>query len=571
MEISSLSKTLKNRKSHSNYNYFDTKEKIQILHKINSINFPKYSFDKNKTPSKSQNNTNILSSTVSSFAINKNPVYKKKLVKHNSYNKNSPNILVLKISKQETKSSNMDKIIDVIKSNDLLKQSIKKELKNEIIKEFLEDITNINEEKVYDFLKIKNILLSSEKIKKNIFTENNSKGIYNLDLINSNIISNSNEFFHNEKKSCSIKNKTDKFIYDIEEIEKKEKKGVNSISPIKTIFNNLFINNNEKYIIKNPFQEHDIKQLNNSKRKKLFVKENTDIQLSNFNFQIIDNYNNFKRCNDSFSDICSKSSISIYGNNFIKNTNNNKLTKENENLQQKEKFEIMKSENKNTGRIINTFFPINQGNFKINKRYFQPISLINSYKEDYKINKINSFEQKENNRKISKGKKEKSINKINLMKINLKKANIKIEDEKRRKLIKKIIEDSKKISNNKNIINDNKYHENMFIIKRNNRKKLSFKGELLNKSVNLDKNDKIKLTLNQINKQFFNTYTDHKQRNKTSSKFISDKNSNIFRICHINKIYKVLKKVNNKNFNAKWLQNIAKKNTPFLCFEKTNI
>ena len=359
MEISSLSKTLKKRKSHSNYNYFDTKEKIQILHKINSTNFPKYSFDKNKTPSKSQNNTNMLSSTISSFAINKNPVYKKKLVKHNSYNKNSPNILVLKIPKPESKSGNMDKIIDVIKSNDLLKQSIKKELKNEIIKEFLEDITNINEEKVYEFLKIKNILLSSEQIKKNIFPENNSKGMCNLDLINSNIICNSNEFFHNEKKSYSIQNKTNKFIYDMEEIEKKEKKGINSISPIKTIFNNLFINNNEKYIIKNPFQEHDIKQLNNSKRKKLFVKENKDIQLSNFNFQIIDNYNNSKRCSDSFSDICSKSSISIYGNNFIKNTNNNISTKENE------KFELMKSEIKNTGKIINSFFPINILKLKI--------------------------------------------------------------------------------------------------------------------------------------------------------------------------------------------------------------
>ena len=368
MEISSLSKTLKKRKSHSNYNYFDTKEKIQILHKINSTNFPKYSFDKNKTPSKSQNNTNMLSSTISSFAINKNPVYKKKLVKHNSYNKNSPNILVLKIPKPESKSGNMDKIIDVIKSNDLLKQSIKKELKNEIIKEFLEDITNINEEKVYEFLKIKNILLSSEQIKKNIFPENNSKGMCNLDLINSNIICNSNEFFHNEKKSYSIQNKTNKFIYDMEEIEKKEKKGINSISPIKTIFNNLFINNNEKYIIKNPFHDHD-KHLNNINRRRLFIQSNGEIKLSNFNFQII-NTKNTKKNSASFDCVYNDNS-SIYEciikkdkDNINKNQNSNIKSEIINNI--KSEKELINPEKKNN-------FNNNNININLKKHYFRPI------------------------------------------------------------------------------------------------------------------------------------------------------------------------------------------------------
>ena len=47
-----------------------------------------------------------------------------------------------------------------------MRKSVKNELKSEIIKEFLEDIANIDEQKVKNFLKIKNIN-NSNKIKKN--------------------------------------------------------------------------------------------------------------------------------------------------------------------------------------------------------------------------------------------------------------------------------------------------------------------------------------------------------------------------------------------------------------------
>ena len=93
------------------------------------------------------------------------------------------------------------------------------------------------------------------------------------------------------------------------------------------------------------------------------------------------------------------------------------------------------------------------------------------------------------------------------------------------------------------------------------------KDQALNKSFISQKNKKIKL--NKINHAIFNTYSEHKERNKTFSKFLNDKKSNIFRICHIKKYFKILKKDNNKHLlNTKWLKNISKKNIPLLCFDK---
>ena len=181
--------------------------------------------------------------------------------------------------------------------------------------------------------------------------------------------------------------------------------------------------------------------------------------------------------------------------------------------------------------------------------------------------------EKNNLKENKKEKKDKKSDKKskNFKKINLNNNDIKIEDEKRKKLIKKIIEDSKKILQSKNILNDNKYLGNLFILKRSKNKFFSNnkgdKGEILNKSFISRKNKNIKL--NQINHHGFNTYSEHKDRNKTFSNFLNDKKSNIFRMCHIKKYFKVLKKDNNKYLlNTKWLKNISKKNTPLLCFDK---
>ena len=185
----------------------------------------------------------------------------------------------------------------------------------------------------------------------------------------------------------------------------------------------------------------------------------------------------------------------------------------------------------------------------------------------------NSLKAKEYYEKniLKENKKEKNISKENkncnnIRSINLKNNNIKIEDEKRKKLIKKIIEDSKKVLKNKNILKDNNYFGKLLVLKKN-KNKLFVNNDFLNKSVITRKNKNI--NLNQINIQGFNTYTEHKDRNKTYSNFLNDKKSNIFRKCNIKKLVKKKKKENNKQLlNTKWLKNISKKNIPLLCFDK---
>ena len=581
MEHSCLSQLSNNNKNHyRNYNLLDINEKIKILHKINSNNSHKYSFDKrcNRNNKNKNKNINLLSSTLPSSILNKNHIYQKKLVKNNS-TKNSPNILVHRISKSETKEyNNKEKIINEIKSDKILKQFIKDELKNEIIGEFLEDIANIDEQKVMNFLKIKNILMSSEKIQNYKII---SKDKSNPDNITSEINTNSNDIFKTDKKK-----EKHKLIFNLDEIEKKKdlfnKKPINEVSPVKTIFNNLFINNNEKYIIKNPFQERDNnKQLNNTKRRKLFIQGNGEIQFSNFNFQIINNQKNYIKNNDSFYDFTSKSYISLFDDNIEKeNINNNKVVKE-EIIKQKQKqtgeiFELEKK-NINNNNNIHCFKPINNKLNQNNNRYVQNSNIIKYNNEiNYKSKKDTNLILKNIIKEINENKKEKNHKRIdksfnnNIKKLNIKKKNVKIEDEKRKKLIKKIIENSKKAVKNKNHLNNNKYFSNLFFLRRNDKNKLGSNGELLNKSVIFSNYKNIKL--NQINQQTFNTYSEHKERNKTFSNFLNDKNSNIFRICHIKKYLKVLKKDNNKHLlNTKWLKNISKKNGPLLCFDKNKV
>ena len=602
MEISCFSKTFVNNNNNHcrNYIQLDFKEKLKILHQINAYNFHKFSFNKsNNKRNRGNKNLNLLSSTLPSSVISKNHVYQKKLVKNNS-TKNTPNILVIKNSQSESKSYNKDKIINEIKTNQILRKSIKNELKSEIIKEFLEDIANIDEQNVVNFLKIKNIILSSEKIKNNLFINKNIlKDESNEDILPSNILnSSSNENAITENRNITIKkniynNNNKSYISD--ESENKNylvnKKFIKRDTPIKTIFNNLFINNNEKYIIKNPFQEHD-KQLNKIKRRKIFIQNNGDIKLSNFNFQIINNPKNIKKNSSSF-DCAYNNNSSIYQciikkekDNISQNPNQNKNIKP-EMINIKNEKELINPEKENNNRKINNinikkhcFRPtINKEKIKSNKRYEQNLNsnsnsnltkdIIINVKSN--IDLKNEENVKENN--LKENKKEKKGKKVNKRCNNIKKINlikdIKIEDEKRKKLIKKIIENSKKVLQSKNIWNDNKYLGNLFILKRNN-KRNNFsknKGEILNKRFISRKNKNIKL--NQINHHGFNTYSEHKERNKTFSNFLNDKKSNIFRICHIKKYFKVLKKDNNKYLlNTKWLKNISKKNTPLLCFDK---
>ena len=603
MEISCFSKiSVNNNNNHCrNYSQLDIKEKIKILHQINAYNFNKFSFDKSNNNRNPKNkNLNLLSSTLPSSVITKNHVYKKKLVKHNS-TKNSPNILVIKNTQSESKSYNRDKIINEIKTNEILRKSVKNELKSEIIKEFLEDIANIDEQKVMNFLKIKNILLSSEKIKNNIFINKNiSKDESNQEIITSNILnSSSNENILTENRNFSIKNykynyNNNNKSFNSDENENKNisvnKKLIKPVTPIKTIFNNLFINNNEKYIIKNPFHDHD-KHLNNINRRRLFIQSNGEIKLSNFNFQII-NTKNTKKNSASFDCVYNDNS-SIYEciikkdkDNINKNQNSNIKSEIINNIKsEKELINPEKKNNINNNNInINLkkhyFRPIfNREKIKNNKRYEQNSNsntnltkdIINNTKSNIEMDTKNDENAEKNNlKKNKKKKKDKKSDKKskNFKKINLNNNDIKIEDEKRKKLIKKIIEDSKKILQSKNILNDNKYLGNLFILKRSKNKFFSNnKGEILNKSFISRKNKNIKL--NQINHHGFNTYSEHKDRNKTFSNFLNDKKSNIFRMCHIKKYFKVLKKDNNKYLlNTKWLKNISKKNTPLLCFDK---
>ena len=595
MENSSFSKMSATNTNHGrNYTQLDIKEKIRILHKINSNNnFQKYSFDKSSNNRNQKKNINLLSSTLPSSVFSKNHVYKKKLVKNNS-TKNSPNIFVLKNSKSESKSYNKEKIMAEIKNNENLRNSVKSELKNEIIEEFLEDIANIDEKNVINFLKIKNLLVSSEKIKKKLLPKysiykRNIKTNKDISKENSDILTNSknnidsSETWGNfdikpEKKKClDNENKSNKIMmnnYILDEIVKKDikknfngfdevngnKRCSNTHSPVKTIFNNLFINNNEKYIIKNPFHEHENKHMNNIKRRKLFIQSNAEIQLSNFNFEIINNQNNLiKSC--VLSNFEPKDNKSPF--NEKDKLEKGKCIKKNKT-----------SENfytKNDKKIKYCFHPIinnsiNKEKINVNKRYYQYTNITTNNNKINNNSKIREYcDNKREKEKIDL-KENKNLNKIK--KINLKANNIKIEDEKRKKLIKKIIEDSKKILKNKS--KENKFFGSLFIIKKNkNRNKLFIKNEMLNKSVITRKNKNIKL--HQINIQGFYTYTDHKERNKTFSNFLNNKKSNMFRICHIKSYLNSLKKDNNNNkqlLNTKWLKNISKKSIPLLCFDK---
>ena len=594
MENSSFSKMSTTNNNHGrNYTQLDIKEKIKILHKINSNNFQKYSFDKSNNNRNQKKNINLLSSTLPSSVLAKNNVYKKKLVKNNS-SKNSPNICVLKNSKSESKSYNKEKIMTEIKNNENLRNSVKIELKNEIIEEFLEDIANIDEKNVINFLKIKNLLVSSEKIKKKILPK---YSIYKKNLNinkdiskdNSDIITNSknnidsSEIFHNfeyqtDKKKCLDSEKRSNKImmnnYILDEIDKKDikknfygfegvngnKRCSNTHSPVKTIFNNLFINNNEKYIIRNPFHEHENRHMNNIKRRKLFIQSNAEIQLSNFNFEIINNQNNLIKTGVS--------------SNFEPKGNKSFIFEKDKSEKEKTIKKNKTSENfytKNDKKIKYCFHStinksINKQQINANKRYSQYTNITTN---DNKINNNSKIKEycdvKREKEKIDL-KENKHFN--NIKRINLKTNNIKIEDEKRKKLIKKIIEDSKKILKNKS--KANKFFDSLFIIKKNkNKNKLFLKNEILNKSVITRKNKNIRL--HQINIQGFYTYTDHKERNKTFSNFLNNKKSNMFRICHIKSYLKSLKKENNNNkqmLNTKWLKNISKKSIPLLCFDK---
>ncbi len=577
MNLSCTSKISNNTQNIRNYTSLDIKEKIKILHKINSYNFQK-SFDLKNLEIKNDNEK-LLSSTLPSFVLKRNNVYQKKLIKNYS-SKNSPNIFIIKQAKKEKKQKNMNKeeILNEIKSDVLLKQSIKKELKDEIINEFLEDLVNIDDKKVIDFLKIKNLILSSEKFKSNIDQKILSKDISNPDIINTNTNTNTNthsslnHIYFSEKKNM-VNNKNNKFILNLEEIQMKNntdnKRSVNS-TPIKTIYNNLFINNNEKYIIKKPYQEYCRKNYHNSK--KIF---NYDIKLSKFNFQIInERKNNNIINNESFSDLVSRSNFSYLEEDILTEKVNLDTEKNMDNSMENEK-DICNYKDDENDTIIHCFNSINKKekkpyDIKYIRKSLEKDNLINNKCKDKKEKK-NKEELKidicaKNEMKIfDKKRKKKENNNSNIIKNKIRKNDVKIEDEKRKLLIKKIIEDSKKAIKNKNFFN-NKYI-NLFVLRKNNRKKLYIKDELLNKSVMYRKNKNIKL--NPIEKNLFNSFSAHKGRNKTFSNFLNEEKSNIFRISHIKKYLKVLQKENNRHLlNTKWLKNISKKNMPLLCFDK---
>ena len=78
MEISKYSNKNNSNNHCRNYISFDIKEKIQILHKINSNEFQRHSFEKNiikkEKNSNNTNNNNLFNSTLSSFYLNHNNV-----------------------------------------------------------------------------------------------------------------------------------------------------------------------------------------------------------------------------------------------------------------------------------------------------------------------------------------------------------------------------------------------------------------------------------------------------------------------------------------------------------------
>ena len=626
MEISKYSNKNNSNNHCRNYISFDIKEKIQILHKINSNEFQRHSFEKNiikkEKNSNNTNNNNLFNSTLSSFYLNHNNVYKKKLVKNNS--KRSPNIFIYKNSKSQSKDDtiykndksdkiyeikdtekevekNKEKIISEMKTDSKLKQYIKNELKKEIIDEFLEEIAEIDEEKVNNFLRLKKVILYSDKIKNEIMPRMLTKETSISDFLNSNITLSYKDIFQSEKKNVSDKNEK-KVIFNVDEIEMKigrKNRIINAFSytPAKSIYNNLCINNNEKYIIKNPFQEHDNSYC--KKFKNLSIKSNYEIKKSNFNFQIINNVKKSLKRNESFCDY--KSNISILDNSLEKgkkemvsvdkinyNNNNNNNDKENSNNN------ISNKKIENNNKIIN-FNYINNIN-TINNRY------LNDQQENLLISK----DQKDNNIfDEDKGKDKHFVIKKMLLKNNINKIideniservndkkiksndknseelkdnkelylkNFIYDHEKKKILINKIFGNSQKIIIEKRkIIGSNRNINNIFKIKSRKQNKEYLKKEIMNKTFNFRNNKVIKTIQN--NHKTYNSFSLHRERSKTFSDLINERNnskSNIFRMSHIKNYLKVLQKKEKKEIllNTKWLKNISKKNIPLLCFGK---
>ena len=93
----------------------------------------------------------------------------------------------------------------------------------------------------------------------------------------------------------------------------------------------------------------------------------------------------------------------------------------------------------------------------------------------------------------------------------------------------------------------------------------------MNKTFNFRNNKVIKTIQN--NHKTYNSFSLHRERSKTFSDLINERNnskSNIFRMSHIKNYLKVLQKKEKKEIllNTKWLKNISKKNIPLLCFGK---
>ena len=631
MEISKYSNKNNNKNHCRNYFSFDIKEKIQILHKINANEFQRHSFEKKNIIKKEKNtnmsnNNNLFSSTLSSFYLNYNNVYQKKLVKNNS--KRSPNISIYKISKSQSKDDtnnkndktdkneeikitekeielikDKEKIINEMKTDSKLKQYIKNELKKEIIDEFLEEIAEIDEEKVNNFLRLKKVILYSDKFKNEVMPRLLTKETSISDYLNSNMTLSYKDIFQSEKNNITDK-KEKKVIFNMDEIEMKDvhrNRIINAVSytPGKNIYNNQFINNNEKYIIKNPFQEHDNSYC--KKYKNLYIKNNNEIKQSNFNFQIINKMKKSLKRNESFCDY--KSNISIY---------DNSLGKEKKNIVFDDKIDDNNNNNNNCDREISNNKDLNkkiESNKIINFNYINNINTINNRylngsEEILPINKdkkdINIFDEDRDEdkhfmikKKLLKSNYNKLINENNSVRENDKKIknnqyneefkeikdnkelnlkNFVFDNEKKKILINKIFGDSKKvIIEKKKKIVGNKNISNIFRIKRKKQNKESARKEILNKTYNYRNNKVIKS--NQNNHKTFNSFSVHRERSKTFSELINERNSsksNIFRISHIKNYLKVLQKKENKEIllNTKWLKNISKKNIPLLCFGK---
>ena len=354
------------------------------------------------------------------------------------------------------------------------------------------------------------------------------------------------------------------------------------------------------YIIKNPFQEHDNSYC--KKFKNLSIKSNYEIKKSNFNFQIINNVKKSLKRNESFCDY--KSNISILDNSLEKgkkemvsvdkinynnnNNNNNKNDKENSNNN------ISNKKIENNNKIIN-FNYINNIN-TINNRYLndqQENLLINKDQKDNNIfdedkgkdkhfvikkmllkNNINKIIDENNSERVN-DKKIKSNNKNNEELKDNKELYLKnfiYDHEKKKILINKIFGNSQKIIIEKRkIIGSNRNINNIFKIKSRKQNKEYLKKEIMNKTFNFRNNKVIKTIQN--NHKTYNSFSLHRERSKTFSDLINERNnskSNIFRMSHIKNYLKVLQKKEKKEIllNTKWLKNISKKNIPLLCFGK---